>query len=191
MSRTRLAALALAAVALTGGVTWAVTGGPEPAGIRTTSVAARGALPSAVPTGPTPGSTASSAGPGPAGAASAAGTGGRRPEKAAAGQPAAGAPAKPGRRATPAPFVQSFAAQPGAARQKPKSRPKAPVEVASAVDGCDRAYGTIAHCVPVRFPAGVTDKCAWLRDHGFKDLKVTGRDRQGLDPDRNGIACDK
>lgn len=182
MTRTRLAALALAATALTGGVTWAVTGGPAPHTIRTAPAAARGTLPS---TAPTPGSTGPGTGAGPAG------TAGKTPEKAAAGAPAGRAPDGAGRRGTPAPFVQNFAGQPGVARQKPRQRPTAPVKVAPTIDGCDRAYGTIAQCVPVRFPAGVTDRCGWLRDHGFKDLKVTGRDRQNLDPDRNGIACDE
>ena len=182
MSRTRLATLALAAVALAGGVTWALTAGPQPGTSRTASVAVRGVLPS---TAPTPG------GPGAGRDTGAAGIAGKHPEKATAGQSAGRLPTDPARHPTPAPFIQTFAGQPGVTRQKPKQKPTTPVKVAPAVDGCDRAYGTIAQCIPVRFPAGVTDKCAWLRDHGFKDLKVTGRDRQNLDPDRNDTACDQ
>ncbi|MDI6101788.1 hypothetical protein QLQ12_24505 [Actinoplanes sp. NEAU-A12] len=186
MSRTRLAALALAAVALTAGVGWVSLTGNDPGTIRTTSVAAEGGLPDIAPTPGGPG-TDPGAGPAAPGAGGPGSTGQTR-ELAAAGQQAARAPA---RRATPAPFVQPFAGQPGVTRQKPKRKPTAPVKVAPTVDGCDRSYGTIAQCVPVRFPPGVTDKCAWLRDHGFPALKVTGPDRQGLDPDRNGSACDE
>jgi hypothetical protein len=172
MSRTRMAAVVLAAVAVVAGVSWVGIGSRDQGTIRATSVAARGVLPAASPgTGaPVPDSKGT-------------GTGAATPEKAAKAT-------RPGKRATPAPFVQTFAGQPGITRQKPKRKPTAPVKVAPAVDGCDRAYGTIAHCVPLRFPEGVTDKCAWLRERGFKDLKVVGKDRQQLDPDRNGIACD-
>ncbi|MEU4619703.1 hypothetical protein AB0G04_06960 [Actinoplanes sp. NPDC023801] len=170
MSRTRLAALVLAAVAVTAGVSWVALDSPDPGTVRTTSVAARGVLPTVSP---------SARGP----VADKEATAGKTPERAAR-------VAKPARQATPAPFVQTFAGQPGIPRQKPKRKPTAPVKVPPAVDGCDRNYGTIATCVPVRFPAGVTDKCVWLREHGFEDLKVVGQDRQKLDPERNGIACD-
>ncbi|MEV6342896.1 hypothetical protein [Actinoplanes sp. NPDC051851] len=98
---------------------------------------------------------------------------------------------RPGPQGTPAPFTQSFAAQPGVSRRKPGKRPTAPVKVAPTVDGCDHNYGTRAQCIPVTFPAGVRDKCAWLADHGFRAFRVTVTDRQKLDPDRNGIACDR
>jgi hypothetical protein len=58
------------------------------------------------------------------------------------------------------------------------------------VDGCDHSYGTRAQCIPWTFPAGVTDKCAWLTAHGYQRIPVAGPDRQHLDPDRNGAACD-
>jgi hypothetical protein len=171
MTRTRIAALTLAAVALAGGTTWALGAEPETARFGTTEVAVQQVLPV-------------SPSPGPA-------TSGRTvPKKAPENRPGP-APTRPGRHVAPAPFVQTFAAQPGVTRQKPKRRPTAPVKVATAVDGCDRNYGTIAHCIPVRFPPGVTDKCAWLRDHGYQGIKVTTRDRQGLDPDRNGVICDR
>ncbi|MEO3783177.1 hypothetical protein ABGB12_07600 [Actinocorallia sp. B10E7] len=60
------------------------------------------------------------------------------------------------------------------------------------VDGCDHAYGATI-CVPWSFPAGVDsqkEKCAWLKQRGFTTLPVPGRDRHGLDPDKNKIACD-
>ncbi|GIE31786.1 hypothetical protein Ait01nite_048310 [Actinoplanes italicus] len=172
MSRTRLAAVVLTAVAVAAGVSWVGLDSRDPGTIRTTSVAARGVLPTVSP----------SAG-GPAAATKGAGTA-TTPEKAAK-------TTKPVKHATPAPFVQTFAGQPGITRQKPKRKPTAPVRVAPTVDGCDRNYGTIAHCVPVRFPAGVTDKCVWLREHGFKNLKVAAKDSQKLDSNRNGVACDE
>jgi hypothetical protein len=173
MSRTRIAALVLAAVALGGGTTWALTAEPEPARFGATEVAAQQVLPASPSPGPTV--TGQAAGK-------------KAPENRAE---ATTAPAKPGKHAAPAPFVQTFAAQPGITRQKAKQRPTAPVRVAPTVDGCDRNYGTVAQCIPVRFPAGVTDKCAWLRARGYQNVKVAARDRQGLDPDRNGIICDR
>jgi hypothetical protein len=68
-----------------------------------------------------------------------------------------------------------------------------PVPVPQGYDGCDHDYGVITQCVPWRFPNGITevsDKCEWLRLNGFHDLAVVGLDRQGLDADRNKIACD-
>jgi hypothetical protein len=44
--------------------------------------------------------------------------------------------------------------------------------------------------VPWQFPAGATDKCAWLRQRGFEPLEITGgRDRHGLDRNGDGTAC--
>ncbi len=60
------------------------------------------------------------------------------------------------------------------------------------VDGCDHAYGATI-CVPWSFPAGVDsqkEKCAWLKQRGFTYLPVPNRDRHGLDPDKNKLACD-
>ena len=87
------------------------------------------------------------------------------------------------------PFVQAFANQPGVPAQAPVASPTARLSMAPNLDGCDHDYGTVAQCVPATFPAGVTDKCAWLAAHGFKNLKVVGVDRQNLDPDGNKIAC--
>ncbi|GAA3237385.1 hypothetical protein [Actinocorallia longicatena] len=61
-------------------------------------------------------------------------------------------------------------------------------------DGCDRAYGGGAGvCVPWNFPAEVTTakaRCAFLKKIGVTKATVPGRDRHGLDPDHNKIACD-
>lgn len=36
----------------------------------------------------------------------------------------------------------------------------------------------------------MTDKCEWLKTHGFKPLEITGgRDRHGLDRNSDGTAC--
>lgn len=104
----------------------------------------------------------------------------------------ASAPAghKPAPTASPAPFIQTFAAQPGVRPQPPLKSPTATLPVKAYVDGCDHAYGTKTQCVPLTFPPGVTDKCAWLAAQGFANLRVVGADDQHLDPDKNGIACD-
>jgi hypothetical protein len=74
----------------------------------------------------------------------------------------------------------------------PSPEPTATASVPENVDGCDHAYGATI-CVPWSFPAGVEtqkEKCAWLKQRGFDYLPVPGRDRHGLDPDKNKIACD-
>ncbi|BCJ41264.1 hypothetical protein GCM10010168_44380 [Actinoplanes ianthinogenes] len=91
--------------------------------------------------------------------------------------------------ASPAPFVQHFADGATASPLPAKKSPTAPVKVPAFADGCDHNYGTPTQCVPLTFPAGVTDACSWLAAHGFTDLKVAGRDVQNLDPDGDGTAC--
>jgi hypothetical protein len=86
--------------------------------------------------------------------------------------------------------VQRFAGQPGVTRQRPGPKPAKPVQVAVTVDGCDRNYGRRVQCIPVAFPGDARDKCAWLRAHAYQTVPVVGKDRQHLDADRNGIACD-
>jgi hypothetical protein len=184
MSRIRFTGIAVAAVALCGAAAWTVVAGQqEPvARMAGTPAAEQGALP-----------------------ADTADRGGRTDRSdhqravppAPATEPAAGLAAttepagkRPKPHGTPAPFVQSFAAQPGRARIKPGRSPKTPVKVAPTVDGCDRNYGTKAQCIPSTFPQGVTDRCAWLKAHGFTAVKVVVKDRQKLDPDNNKIACD-
>jgi hypothetical protein len=61
-------------------------------------------------------------------------------------------------------------------------------------NGCDFNYGQVPLCVPYNFPEGVKtvqQKCAWLHSHNFKKIPISGQDRQGLDADKNGIACDQ
>jgi hypothetical protein len=88
------------------------------------------------------------------------------------------------------PFIQSFAGQPGVAPLKALPSPKQTISVAANIDGCDHAYGLPTQCVPWTFPAGTTDKCAWLAEHGYTKLRVVAADRQKLDPDGDKIACD-
>jgi hypothetical protein len=91
---------------------------------------------------------------------------------------------------SPPPYVQPFAEQPGVKPRAPLPSPTAGVEIEEGTDGCDHAYGDRDICVPWEFPAGVTDKCGWLRERGFKPLKITGgRDRHGLDRNGDGTAC--
>ncbi|OQD52520.1 hypothetical protein BM536_030570 [Streptomyces phaeoluteigriseus] len=62
-------------------------------------------------------------------------------------------------------------------------------------DGCDHSYGTISQCVPWTFPKKlntVAERCDWLAENGYGTaLKVSGRDRHGLDRVKDGIACGK
>jgi hypothetical protein len=99
-------------------------------------------------------------------------------------------PQPTGPTAAPPPYIHSFADDPAAAPRGVQPSPTGGVRIAEGTDGCDHAYGERDVCVPWVFPAGVTDKCGWLRDHGFKPLKITGgRDRHGLDPNGDGTAC--
>jgi hypothetical protein len=110
--------------------------------------------------------------------------GGTEPGRESGGQQQAG-PVE-----SPPPYVQPFAAQPGAKPRKPQATSSAGVEIAEGTDGCDHAYGDRDICVPWEFPPGVTDKCAWLRERGFAPLKITGgRDRHSLDRNGDGTAC--
>jgi hypothetical protein len=91
---------------------------------------------------------------------------------------------------SPPPYVQPFAQQPGVEPRAPLPSPTAGVQIAEGTDGCDHAYGDRDVCVPWQFPAGVSDKCGWLKEHGFEPLKITGgRDRHGLDRNNDGTAC--
>ncbi|GAA2854256.1 hypothetical protein Acy02nite_49410 [Actinoplanes cyaneus] len=180
MSRLRYTGIAVAALALGGAAAWTVVtthDAPAPSFV-TAPAAEQGALPAATPSGRRSDHTDRAGhravAPVPAAPATSPGT-------------AAGRPRTHG---TPAPFVQTFAAQPGRARIKPGKSPKTPVRVAPMVDGCDRNYGTKAQCVPINYPKGVTDRCAWLTAHGFTRVAVVGKDRQHLDPDHDKIACD-
>jgi hypothetical protein len=87
------------------------------------------------------------------------------------------------------PYIQPFAQQPGIAPQPTLAPPSGPAAPLEHVDGCDRAYGTGAQCIPRAFPPGVTDKCAWLDERGYGPLAVHGEDRQRLDRSGDGTAC--
>ena len=126
--------------------------------------------------------------------------GGRPPESTAAGEgdsasggggPAAAAGNKKdqaGSAESAPPRVHQFADKPGAP-EGPLPSPTAPIEIEEGNEGCDYAYGDRTVCVPWEFPEGVTDGCAWLRERGYKPLKVNGRDRHNLDRNGDGIAC--
>ncbi|GAA2600996.1 hypothetical protein GCM10010435_95470 [Winogradskya consettensis] len=91
---------------------------------------------------------------------------------------------------TPAPYVQPFADQPDTKDLAPRPSPKTPVKMPAFADGCNHAYGTRNQCVPLEFPPGTTDKCTWLKSHGFKKLTVQGKDTHLLDRNANHTACD-
>jgi hypothetical protein len=104
--------------------------------------------------------------------------------RAAPGSPARANPASAG------PHLQPYALALGGAVHPPLASPTTPVVQPITVDGCDHDYGTPSQCVPLTYPAGVADRCAWLLAHGFGPMKVVGTDSEHLDIDHNGIACD-
>ena len=59
-------------------------------------------------------------------------------------------------------------------------------------DGCDHNYsdGNVNACVPWQIPAPPGKACAFLLGNGYPALKVVGTDRQHLDTNHDGIACD-
>ncbi len=57
-------------------------------------------------------------------------------------------------------------------------------------DGCDHNYGAPDVCVPWQIPAPRGKACAFLLANGFHALTVYGTDRQHLDTNHDGIACD-
>ncbi len=88
-----------------------------------------------------------------------------------------------------APYIHDWAR---GLRDKPLKNPSGPRHVAVAwnVDGCDHDYGAANQCVPWSIPAAAGQRCQWLKAHGFGPLKVAGRDRENLDTNNDGIACD-
>ncbi|GAA0457118.1 galactose oxidase early set domain-containing protein [Streptomyces sp. NPDC046215] len=98
-----------------------------------------------------------------------------------------------GPEAMAAPMVHHFAGD--MAQTAKKSQPKrASAQVDAQISGCDRHYGAANVCVPTKFPKKVAAtpqaRCQWLKSHGYKNLKVNGKeDPLRLDPDRNGRAC--
>jgi hypothetical protein len=96
----------------------------------------------------------------------------------------------------PSPHIHDFARDLANKPQKPgKRRTSAPVGVR--VSGCDSHYGTPDLCVPAVFPntvkATAAARCTWLSRHDFQlPLKVNGAaDPLRLDPNHNGMACDR
>jgi hypothetical protein len=91
--------------------------------------------------------------------------------------------------AAPAPFVRSFTSpltgKPGPAHKHPRRVP-----IGWNVDGCDHDYGTPNVCVPWKIPPAAGSACGWLKANGFGPVRVYGRDRQHLDTNQDGIACD-
>ncbi|MFH9861661.1 galactose oxidase-like domain-containing protein [Streptomyces sp. NPDC017202] len=69
------------------------------------------------------------------------------------------------------------------------------VRMPAGFDGCDHSYGAVGQCVPWTFPKKadtVAERCDWLEEKGYgTGLKVSGRDRHGLDRTKDGIACGK
>jgi hypothetical protein len=59
-------------------------------------------------------------------------------------------------------------------------------------DGCDHNYGNgnVGVCVPWVIPVPHGQACAFLLGNGYGALKVYGTDRQHLDTNHDGIACD-
>ncbi|MDX6350825.1 MAG: hypothetical protein QOF84_5615 [Streptomyces sp.] len=109
----------------------------------------------------------------------------------AAGVPSTSTWVRIGGTQTAAAHVQPFAddlATPKPAKKKP-AKAKG-VKVPQGYDGCDHTYGKISQCVPWTFPAmAKADRCDWLAGHKLAALKVNGRDRLGLDTNKDGTAC--
>jgi hypothetical protein len=92
--------------------------------------------------------------------------------------------------AAPAPFVRSFNSPLTGKRAAVYKHPRH-IHVGWNVDGCDHDYGTPNQCVPWKIPASSGQAaCAWLKANGFGPVRVYGRDRQHLDSNQDGIACD-
>jgi len=92
--------------------------------------------------------------------------------------------------AAPAPFVRSFNSPLTGKRETVYQHPRH-IHVGWNVDGCDHDYGTPNQCVPWKIPASSEQPaCAWLKANGFGPVRVYDRDRQHLDTNQDGIACD-
>jgi hypothetical protein len=91
--------------------------------------------------------------------------------------------------AAPAPFVRSFTS-PLTGKRGAVYKHSRHIPIGWNVDGCDHDYGTPNQCVPWKIPATAGPACAWLKANGFGPVRVYGRDRQHLDTNQDGIACD-
>ncbi|WP_229898952.1 galactose oxidase early set domain-containing protein [Streptomyces hiroshimensis] len=92
------------------------------------------------------------------------------------------------------PMVHGFAGgMPHSAEKKPEPK-RTSAKVDTRIAGCDRHYGAENVCVPTVFPKAVAPttaaRCEWLGKHGYKGLRVNGKDDPlRLDPDGNGRVC--
>jgi hypothetical protein len=100
-----------------------------------------------------------------------------------------GFPGSPGGGGVGAPTALRESGPPPRPPRPPQPSPTAPLVVPVNIDGCDHSYGRPGQCVPWTFPAGVRNKCAWLRQHGYGRLAVVGTDRLRLDSNRDKVAC--
>ena len=92
--------------------------------------------------------------------------------------------------AAPAPFVRSFNSPLTGKREAVYKHPRH-IHEGWNVDGCDHDYGTANQCVPWKIPASSGQApCAWLKANGFGPVRVYYKDRQHLDTNQDGIACD-
>jgi putative flippase GtrA len=99
---------------------------------------------------------------------------------------------QPGKASSSPAVSQTSSAKATAADPEWNLLPKRAVPVRA--PACDRNYRVSRLCVPYRFPIGIKTvqaKCSWLVKHGIKKIVVHGKDRQRLDADKNGIACDR
>ena len=90
----------------------------------------------------------------------------------------------------PGPHLQPYALDLAGSAHPAQAQPTAPLAEPISVDGCDHDYAKPNQCVPTTYPAGVTDRCAWLLSHRFGPMTIVGTDREHLDTDHNGVACD-
>ena len=92
--------------------------------------------------------------------------------------------------AAPAPLVRSFNSPLNGKREAVYKHARR-MRLGWNVDGCDHDYGTPNQCVPWKIPVSTgRTACAWLKANGFGQVRVYGRDRQHLDTNQDGIACD-
>ncbi|MEU1671572.1 galactose oxidase early set domain-containing protein [Streptomyces roseifaciens] len=92
------------------------------------------------------------------------------------------------------PMVHGFAGGMPHSAEKKQEPKRTSVKVDTQIAGCDRHYGAENVCVPTVFPAKVAPttkaRCEWLGKHGYKNVRVNGKDDPlRLDPDGNGKAC--
>ncbi|NJC72539.1 hypothetical protein HC031_22875 [Planosporangium thailandense] len=179
----------LAAVSAVGAAVLAMVSGASVSGVSVSGASVSGASVSGVSSGASPGVV------GRAGAA-ALPAGGSAPRHQPKFRPASRPQSRPQSEGqsgpqppVPAPYVHPFADQSDVPTEAAAPSAGVVYSEAAEVDGCDHNYGVPGQCVPWNFPPGVTDRCAWLVEHGLGAVTVSGRDRQRLDTNRDGVAC--